>query len=579
MASLPDEIWVQVLDYLEPKHLLPVQQVNRRLLKIARDSSLWRAKCFETAPSAIQAFASTDGLADLLNSLSINGSKTKSTGTSVADVPRMSRRARAIDKWDTTEKAERIDWHTEYIARHAPLSTEWRKHEKDNGIRSMALFDNNERILSAMEDGSLHIFDITTSINGRRRINSSTSSKPGLLCTDINSSGLSNPTSSITATDSTLVDHTGTKAYIAVQDSLNEVDLATMTTISQKKYSSIITAISQQSKPDLPLMIGTSFSLHMYDPRIPQRPEPKDSSITVWLPNYSKDWLLPSHGPGFGPRSIRTRNYFSEWAPIEPGPQTILHRGDHEILVAGRMPSILFYDKRRFPDLQSVIHSGARLSSLTTISRPPKQAAGKADATLIAGGEYHGRGSLEVYELPHTRATDLKPTYTSDAETEEEATSSGAEAYKFKNRQSSSSAKILSVAIQGARIVYSDSEGKIHWMERDGRGLARRWNINSYQYSSKGGGVVGESVARKILTFGEQDGDLLCWTGSDLGIVTSKVKWMGHDELVKAFDEMSLDRPQTDKEKEEEYSRIMRRALERQADERRFLARFGRMRS
>ena len=84
------------------------------------------------------------------------------------------------------------------------------------------------------------------------------------------------------------------------------------------------------------------------------------------------------------------------------------------------------------------------------------------------------------------------------------------------------------------------------------------------------------------------DVELLVWTGSDIGIVTSKVKWTGHDELVSAFErQMTLEDTATpegaarksteeERQREEEYYRTMRRALERQADERRFLARFGR---
>lgn len=648
MVQLPVEIWVQILDYLGPTDLLAVQRTSRQLLKISRDASIWRSKCFEEAPSAVHAFSNGDSLTDLLNGLSLTSeareSQPPSRQRNGESSPHVSRRAKAIANWDCTNPGERIDWYSEYIARTAPLTTEWLDHPRANEIRGMALFDNDGKVLSPMEDGSLRVWDVRTANSGRRSLHECAKSQPGLLFDDLRStSGTSSSKkegNTGSAVDSTVVSHSNDKAYVAVDDVLNEVDLNTMSVVSQSRYAWKITAISQQSSKDLPLMIGTSFSLQMHDPRISlnHRTDNSDSKLdlvkeeenTIFLPNYSKDW---AKGQSRERQSRYTRPAgkfdLDAWAPVEPGPQTILHRGPNEIIVAGRMPSILFYDKRTFPQLQSVIHSGARLASLATIPYPPHGASSfstntAADATLIAAGEYHGRGSLELYELPHHRLSDSTPSYGTGEEyitpslsrqndieptdlpqtptPELQPPQVTTEPYSYKNRQSSSSAKLLSVATQGTRIVYSDTEGKLHWVERDGRGLARRWNINSYAYNHAGGAVVGEAVARKILTFNSDnagqddttrgDGDLLIWTGWDLAVVTSKVKWTGHDELVEAFEEqMSLEDAKGEgpaakarrssrrsQEMEEEYARTMRRALERQADERRFLARFGRMR-
>lgn len=653
MSRLPNEIWAQILEYLEPSDLLNVQRVSRNLLKAGRDSQLWKAKVFEQSPSAAHAFSRGNGLADLLNGLSLSNTRSSEQDRSGRTEVNLSRRDRAIVRWDCTDKDERVDWYSEYIARHAALSVEWQGHESGNEIRSMALFENETKILSAMENGSLKIWDIKTAMNGRRRLQQSAQSRTGLLFDDFSSS--SGPSSAKDspnvgqAIDSTLVDASGTKAYVAIVDKLNEVDLNTMAIISQQKFAWNITAISQQSGHDLPLMIGTSFTLNMYDPRMPLKLQPSDpddrtdsdDKWMVFLPNYAKQWLesqprparmlgnRPSRIPGLQPSRpgtlftpvVRSRVDPEVWAPVEPGPQTILHRGVNEIIVAGRMPSILFYDKRTFPRLESGIHSKGRLSALTSIPyRPHGATSSLAEATLVAAGEYNGRGSLEIYELPFHRPSDRQPSYdwppneavesgaspSTQATSEEgssEAVSPDQEApYSHQNRQSSSSAKLLSVATQGARIVFSDSEGGLKWVERDGRGLARRWNINSYQYTHSGGALVGDAVARKLLTFSSDatystddregmargDGDLLVWTGSDIGILTSKVKWTGHDELVSAFErQMTLEdastpdgadrkRIEEERQREEEYSRTMRRALERQADERRFLARFGR---
>lgn len=647
MNRLPDEIWTQILDYLDPEQLLQVQAVCKSLRKLARDASLWRSKCFERAPSAVRAFSNGDSLSELLNGLSLSPRTDESRDVhDAASAVRMSRRARAIAKWDNTDSTERLDWYSEYVGRHAPLQTEWIPSTKDNEIRSIALFDSAQKVLGAMEDGSIRIWDVATAQNGRRNLRQRAVAQSGLLfsnlCEASEATSSSVPVKQLnmgTAVDSTVVDDHSQKAYITTEELINEIDLTEMRIVSQQKYAWRITAVSQQAGEGLPLMIGTSFSLNMHDPRMPLQHQPDskfdqvddspEDEHTVFLPNYAKSWwenrsrdarrgprrVLPTTQPFPTIPQTRHRCVPEVYAQIQPGPQTILHRGANEILVAGRMPSILFYDKRTFPRLESVIHSGARLSSLALLDHPPSGAtSSSADATLIAAGEYHGRGSLELYELPHTRPTDRQATY-EEPEPEEEPSSSNEDntlaaeissnaPFSHKNRQSSSAAKLLSVATQGARIVFSDSEGGLKWVERDGRGLARRWNINNYQYTHEGGAIIGESAARKILTFPEDetdpahsgdlagmkrgDGDLLIWTGSDIGIVTNKVKWAGHDELVAAFEEkMSLDESldgkarrssvEDERRKEEEYAKTMRRALERQADERRFLARFGRM--
>lgn len=620
MASLPNEIWVQILDYLEPLDLLKCQRVSTLMLELARDTSLWRSKCFEHAPSAVHAFSSgnPDSLTDLFNGLSIIGplQEAQYQDTNAEQNGPISRRAKAITKWDCTDASENVDWFSEYIARHAPLSIEWLRHPKGNEIRSMALFDSDEKVFSAMEDGSLRVWDVATSASGRRSLRQSGHSPTGLLFSDLSSPSASStfkkrPTVG-TAVDSTVVDPFRNMAYVAVGNVLNEIDLNTMQLVSQNKYAWNITATSQVAGPDTPLMIGTSFSLQMHDPRLSLRYQADHTDHRLNMTKEEQNIVI-----------LEDHNKSENSAWVEPGPQAILHHGLNEIIIAGRMPSILFYDKRFFPQLQYSIHSGARLSSITTLPFAPngsKTAAG--GATLIAAGEYRGPGSLELYELPHRRPHDLgfrrqhcdhsvperessagistakqtppvaiQPSGDIDVESSNINRDETATPFSYRNRQSASNAKILSVATQGARIIFSDGDGSLRWVERDGRGLARRWNINSYEYTQAGGAVVGEAVAHKILTFSSDrahdqgnekstrgNGDLLIWTGSDIGIVTTKVKWTGHDELVRAFEEkMHLgDGARSKREQEEQYSRIMRQALERQADERRFLARFGR---
>lgn len=244
------------------------------------------------------------------------------------------------------------------------------------------------------------------------------------------------------------------------------------------------------------------------------------------------------------------------------------------------------------------MHSGARLSSLSIIPHPPRAAEmdSRAQATLVCCGEYGGRGSLELYSLPHDRRGNGRmsadfglgdtPSELGAADREHALSTSESPPYSYKNRQEASSAKLLSVAPHGQRIVFSDAEGGIKWVERDGRGLARRWNINTWQIDEKGGSLSGDLVARKIVALdpmesdrGDRgDSDLLVWTGERVGLITTKPQWESHEELVKSV-ESEVDREaKEEREKAEEYSKTMRKALERQADERRWMSQFRRKR-
>ena len=429
-------------------------------------------------------------------------------------------------------------------------------------------------------------------------------------------------------TDCVTVNSSQNKAYVAVGRLLNEVDLEKLEIVSQHEYAWPITALSQETSFELPLTVGTTWSLNLYDPRVPirdrsrspedmlrARPSDPEDSI-AFFPNYTKDPILkarfekslPPTFPGFriansdspNPRdptlsqdNPRGREA-SDFAYIEPGPLSIVHHKSNDILVAGRFPSILSYDRRYFPRLEHVIHSGSRLSYLAVIPFAPIRAGGdsSADATIVACGEYGGRGSLELYSLPHVKESSRRRT--EDYGLMQQDNNEGAidrehafdqalgeveSPFSYKNRQEASSSKLLAVATQGARIVFSDAEGGLKWVERDGRGLVRRWNINKYELTPQGGSVQGEQVVRKIIPLPSEasergtrgDSDLLVWTGESCGIVTTKAA-RPEDELADELDErLNLN---DEEGQAEEYAKTMRRALERQADERRWMTRF-----
>jgi hypothetical protein len=187
---------------------------------------------------------------------------------------------------------------------------------------------------------------------------------------------------------------------------------------------------------------------------------------------------------------------------------------------------------------------------------------------------------------------------------------------EYKNRQSAASSKLLSVASHGNRLVYSDSEGNIKWVERNGRSEVRRWNINTSQPqipfarsshsavpprpddASNARGLWPDTnpqnnsseVARKILpTGGNLTGDeLLIWTGERIGRIKFSIpadldgvldededEWFMQAEVDAETRAAMRQKHRDEWEKEQRYEDMMRRALERQADEVRWMGTDG----
>lgn len=287
------------------------------------------------------------------------------------------------------------------------------------------------------------------------------------------------------------------------------------------------------------------------------------------------------------------------YAPLaHPGPLSILHMQrpgadadiTDEIYVAGRFPSILLYDRRMFPSIKGSIHSGARLSSLASLPFPystmdselrreaemsveqveTSKNTPRDGRTLLAFGEYKTKGSLEMYGL---QASSKYPT----------SLPGGLSQSVFKNRQCSADSKILSGTTHGTRLVFSDGSGWIKWFERDGFTEVRRERVGHCERAqgpSLFGNMPGaDDIARKVLAMQEQptgrvnDNDLLFWTGETLGMVTFT---SSPGFTPDAFEEDARSAAEIEKEKEERaYGESMRRALERQAEDVRFVRNLG----
>lgn len=484
--------------------------------------------------------------------------------------------------WDPTYPHEKVDWYSEYIARHAPLSLSWLQQpfSEPNGngekleTRGLGLLKNGgeDIVVGPLDDGSVCLWNIgqddkAPDPNDGRII---TRSRPSLLSVNgpdgTNWQNPSNSRAKMTSTgvvECVSVDKARNKAYFAVQSGLNEVDLNTLQISSYDRYPFSISALSEATYP-IPLTVGTTLSLHIHDPRVGNNG--RRSSYTYF--RESADIEHPTHNPQNHNDFNRLHNgdpssvldYASLFQPL---PLSILHLNPSStIYVAGRFPSILHYDRRFFPKLSSTIHSGGSLCSITSLPTPNSP-------TLVAGGEYNGKGSLELYPLTASSSSDAKE-----------------EKPPIRNRASASRSKILSLTPHGSRLLFSDSDGQLKWVERDGSTLVRRWNINTYSTSPTDAvptqGIFNNDlnegdVARKLLPVSAKErSEVLLWTGEKIGVLGFRKK-PRFDVVVDGGEEVDGGKSRTNGEGLEarDYGRMMRRALERQADEVRFVRGLG----
>jgi hypothetical protein len=570
------------------------QLVSSRFLNLARDFELWKIRCFED--SRVEAArrrkrlrdardSRLDELVHAISSLPSAASATgASSGTTNADNTDRTQRSRALANWEPGYPGENIDYYEEYIHRHADVNIDWidlpnsgnRDKREIREATGIGLLSTNggrfQHLVSPLDDGSVCIWDVTarstTSDGGKARLIGHSSA--GLL-TDSASSDRSHALMTETgAVECVSIDGNVSKGYFAVQDVLHEVDLNSLQVSSTRKYPFTITALSS-CQPGMPLTVGTNSTVHLHDSRDPT------------IPSQASDSTQLIGG------SIDAHATLSQ-----SGPLSILnHHETSSIWVAGRFTSLLHYDIRRFPRLLGTIHSGARIASLTSLPHPyiPRSldlirnpsastsalqtARSEAGTTLLAAAEYKGKGSLELHDP------------------------SGQHSYQ--NRQTASASKLLSVAPHGGRIVFSDGDGNLRWMERDGSTLVRQYNINSeVDADASTGGIFSSSasempgqgdIVQKILPLRAcannaslnrpdlPNESLMLWSGDGrIGCLNfgGQNPLKPDDSWHDAVEEQILsagERARADAEKQ--YDLRMRRALERNADEVRFVRGLG----
>ncbi|KAK6428772.1 hypothetical protein LTR95_015083 [Oleoguttula sp. CCFEE 5521] len=602
MDQLPDEVILNLLQFLEAREVVAVQRLSSRYLALARDNVVWKLECFNHSRAEAQLrreqlLAAQDSrLTELRNAVSALPTPRSDdedldsptiTDERQSDPAATERQQwqRALANWEPGYPGERIDYYEEFVQRHADINVDWirlpkpQTNDKEtlreaNGV---ALLDfrsdpGQQHVVAPLDDGSVCIFDIyshsTLESGGGGRL--LLRSKPGLL------TGRDDPNESHSimtetgAVECVSVESSIQKGFFAVQSTLQEVDLSTLQLIASKPYPFPITALSSTS-PSEPLAVGTNHTIHLHDSRDPYSPSATAELIA---------------GPA------------SQHATLsQPGPLALLHQPhSNSLWTAGRFTSLLKYDVRHFPRLLGTLHSGARIASLSLLPYPLLSPRSDIGSTLIAAAAYKGKGSLELFDLP-SRPNHANPT---------------SEKVKiYQNRQTASASKLLSAVPHGGRLVFSDGDGNLKWVERDGRTEVRRCDINDYipqprshdpdpreprsdifgrqadDLNAANGTVVQKLVhVPSPSTPSSHSSDrpdvptqpLLLWTGDgELGLLNFGGSKGGKDAFYDALEDQEHvgGEELARRDAERQFSARMRRALERSAEEVRFVRGLG----
>lgn len=536
---------------------------------------------------------------------------------------------RALANWDPSYESEKVNFYQEFIHRHAPIKLSWyegmsgtpRSQEELREATGVGVLygpqGNADKLYAPLDDGSIGVWDATPADDyGRHPIAARMLSKtsPGFLTAQRSGGPIVRETGVV---ESVSIDREQQRGFFAVDNGLIQVDLNTLQITSRDTLVWPIHAVSEARHPT-PLTVGTSHHLYLVDPRdnIRDSLEPPARIDQIGGPQLIRNdisTMINTPPPNYAVLS-------------QPGPLSIIHLaedrpwdGNGDIWVAGRFTHLLNYDRRFFPKLRGTIHSGARISSMIALPFPLKQhpsnlslaEAKKAKetpgTTIVAAGEYKGKGSLELYGLSSEPEF---TTFSSDSlagfrRSKYSMTGGGSGSGNCAlNRQTASSSKLLSVASHGMKLVYSDGDAKLKWVERNGFTPVREYSINPaadahgfvdsshedfMDYSvfnsnpeTDNGDIVQKIVPtlhRGILSSSNyepllHDDNLIIWTGDGrLGMVGfgKQSAWdsaIFEENVATAEDEAKM-------KQERQYGLRMREALQWHADEARFMSGLG----
>lgn len=146
-------------------------------------------------------------------------------------------RIRIMANWDPSYPKEKVSWYDEYIARHAPIQTNWLQQPRNLNpieggyleVRGFALYtpkgsSTSELVVGPLDDGSICIWDINQWSANRGAIIAR--SAPDLLSVDEDSQIDTHKRSKMlntAVTECVSVDSNLRRAYFAVQSGRHEI--------------------------------------------------------------------------------------------------------------------------------------------------------------------------------------------------------------------------------------------------------------------------------------------------------------------------------------------------------------------
>jgi hypothetical protein len=562
------------------------------LLHLCRDDNLWKLECFDASRAEsrrrrLRLDPTNTQLQTLRSAFNqLSGQPSQPSGQdAVLRISPAAETQRAFANWDPSYGTETVNFYDEYIHRHGPINIGWLSMPEDESLEATGLgllqdSDGDPQHLAAsLDDGSVCIWDMQprytdTDLSQGRIVGKS---PPGLLSGGSRAGQSRQEVKAIMtetgAVESVSIDNNHKRGYFAQNSTLVEVDLGTLQVISQETFQFPIAALSQAR--DSSLVVGTNWTVHIHDPRNKSRSAVNPSLQCEIIGGPASNHALLS----------------------QPGPLSILDRvQDESIWIAGRFTHLLNYDRRFFPKVRGTVHSGGRISCITEKPRPyvPRSldllqdptisisdvyvAKNAPGSTILAAGEYKGKGSLEFYGLA--------PSSSGSVITE-----------SYRNRQTAASTRLLSVAAHGNSTVFSDGDGNLKWVERDGMTTIRTYNINEVvdppslnRTQSTAQGPDDEAsqgdIVQKIIPLQQptrswsskrpdvNQTDLVLKTGDGrIGILGFGHKTLYSREEEDIVVETTEERVRRDAEKQ--YRETLGRALQSQADEVRFMRGLG----
>ena len=286
-SQLPDEIISSILSLLSIKRLIAVQRVSKQLHSLARDSKIWKEICFDESRFE-QArrrkellFAYDERYTHIRQAAErIPGAfPTETTDATIntnngSQLTSDQKRRRALVNWDPVYSGEEPDFYQEYRHRHGQICVDWFETPSFNnsaavpeavGVGTITNSDGLvQQVLSPLDDGSLGIWEASafkpSHLQGRLIARSSPGFLAPVLATNERAASITNEAG---ATENVSIDSKQQRAYLAIHDSVCEVDVNTLQIVQRAHFPFPVTALSP-AEPTVPLTVGTMHTMHLY---------------------------------------------------------------------------------------------------------------------------------------------------------------------------------------------------------------------------------------------------------------------------------------------------------------------------